>query len=130
MSNNTKVLFPFPLRPDCIVSIEVPCDLNSQEATRLCKYIQSISTKEVQDKFIFDCKGKELTQKVYISFREATDEERKEMGFEPAHYYIMKGLAPPEVVCGNPTMFLKTVEKKWHELDEETQQKFIKGEKV
>lgn len=39
----------FPLRPTYLAELELPCDLNQQEAERLCAFIHALVTDESKD---------------------------------------------------------------------------------
>lgn len=43
----SKITYPFPLRPDALVSVELPADLTRREARRLAVFIESLAIEDV-----------------------------------------------------------------------------------
>lgn len=42
----TRLVLPFPLRPNYKVQIVIPSDMTKDEADRLCKFVMSIAIPE------------------------------------------------------------------------------------
>lgn len=42
----SKITYPFPLRPDTLVSVELPADLTRREALRLAVFIESLAIED------------------------------------------------------------------------------------